>query len=383
MNPPPVLTTHMTENNTPEPILTHAFTGQLEAEEHQHDVTGTLTVARDGTIHITFDPLPITQATTWLLQAVPSRTRTAPWTTLRATTSDGHTITTEYLTLNSKNTSMSPDAPPTMALSGQASQLTIKHAPPPADSTACVLIYHTIGMRGFSRQHTSTDVGEIYLLGQATIDNYDEIAGRLHAIAPPGRPLAEWIEEADETLQHLLKILSLAEGKPLTWSIRELYANDHLVQIDLYGARHTGTPEDNTFHFLDLQPILTLAATNYTKELREQTGMDRAIELFLTHPTHLELRLITAMTALEHLVSIYDNHHPATSPYSANSSSASSSRSSSTRATTRATSTVQHGSRSHQPTRPSRSRPVRDPRRTSTSRHEPCEGRAATRIAAA
>lgn len=304
----------MTENAKTEALLSHTFTGQLTVEQHQHDVTGTLTVARDGTITIAFEPLTITETTTWLLDAIPSRTRTARWTALRATTSDGHAITTDHLTLYGNNTSTSADGSPTIAFTGQASKLTIQHAPPPANSTGCVLLYHTIGMRGFGRQHATTVSGELYLLGQATIENYDDIAGRGHLIAPPDRPLTDWIETADDTLRHLLKIVSLAEGKPLTWSIRELYANEHLVQIDLYGAQHTGTPRDSTFHYLDLQPVVTLAGTNYTHDVRDQTGIDLAIELFLTHPAHVELQLITAMTALEHLVSVYDKHHPAAPP---------------------------------------------------------------------
>ena len=295
-------------------LLEFRFTGQLRYEQHEQPTTGTISVARDGVLHATFDPLQISTETAWLFAAFSDGGRTAPWLDLKGTTADGKIFHTEHLVLTSRGTSSGPDGPATLTLEGHLSRLTLTYESAPTTSDMCSLVYHTIGMRGFGQQHASTAVGALLLWGQTDIENHDEIAGRMHLTAPPSLPLDEWLNRADDAIEHILRIVSLAEGKPLFWSIRELYDQNTIVRTDLTGPHHTGNPEDNTFHFLNLQPVLDLAANNYTPVLRNKTGIRLAIDLFLTHPPHLEIRLITAMTALEHLVSVHDKHNPPTTP---------------------------------------------------------------------
>ena len=71
-----------------------------------------------------------------------------------------------------------------------------------------------------------------------------------------------------------------------------------------------GAAQDGVFHFLNLQPVLDLALTKYTDELCQQTGLSVALEWFVHHPHYSELQLVSSMTALEHLVAVFTQHHP-------------------------------------------------------------------------
>lgn len=301
------------EAGIPPSLLELAFTGQLSDQANSQDVTGTFNIARDGTIGVTLTPIPFIESSSWLLGLMSDRGRTAKWMTLDAT-SEGKQLRTEYLIITSHTPNLRPEGGSTISLSGQASTLTITYAASPLTSEGCALRYRMIGMRGFGQQRASTDVGEIFLSGQPKIANHDDIAGRVIVKATESQAIDAWIAAADDALEHILKVVSLADGKPLSWSLRELFHNDRLVQITFYGARHTGSPQDNVFHFLDLWPVLTLAVNKYTPALRARTGIELAIDLFLLHPSHLELRLITAMTALEHLVSIHQKSNPVAPP---------------------------------------------------------------------
>jgi hypothetical protein len=224
-------------------------------------------------------------------------------------------LTTEHLVFDSHTRNIGGESGATLTLRGEALRLVMTHSEAPISTTNRALVYHTIGMRGVGRQHAQTDVGDLYLTGVAKLESFDEIAGQVVVKSVSDEDeLDDWIERTDELVRNVLTIVSLADGKPLPWSIRQLYVNSQLIRTDLYGPSHTGRPEDNVFHFLNLPPVLKLAVDSYTPALRRDTGIELAIALFLAQPIHIELRLVAAMTALEHLVSVYNKSHPISPP---------------------------------------------------------------------
>lgn len=281
--------------------------GELRWPDHGLTITCTITISNDGTITINTEPIVISNETAWILQQVPGNGRLATWASLHATTADGERIETDYVTMTGRG-SLSA----TMPLHGEASRLTIHHRTSPATAAGCTLIYHTIGMQGFQVQQATTPLGLIQLLGPAEIEDYDHLAGTIRITAPEddNRPLDEWRNDCDENIRNILLIVSLAEGKLLEWSIRTSAHDKKAFTTDCYGPKHTGTPRDGIFHWLHLQPVLDLAINNYPQPLRETTGIELAIRLLLAQPAHVELQLISAMTALEHLISVYTREHP-------------------------------------------------------------------------
>lgn len=294
--------------STVKPLVSYRAKGILSWPNHDLPVTCTVTVAHDGTITIRTGRVSLNKDTFWIVDKVPGDGRLATWARLRAVTKDGLTIESDHVTMNGRSQRTGPKAR-TVALHGQVSMLTVHHRTPPSMAATCLLVYHTIGMRGLGVQHATTPLGKIRMAGPAEILDYNRLAGRIQITAHDHETMTldRWTSEPDEDIAQMLLIVSLAEGKLLEWSIRQSATGDgQLFRTDFYGPQHTGTPRDGIGHFLNLQPILDLATTRYNEELRRKTGIELAIRLLLAQPGHVELQLVTAMTALEHLTSIYN-----------------------------------------------------------------------------
>jgi hypothetical protein len=292
------------------PIFTlTAITGELRTNTHQITTAADITVDHHGRATLVSAPINLTaEKNAWLFYLVPRGGRLATWSSFHGAEPNGVTITTDHLTIEGDGPTSDPHGPTTVTLRGTITRGTITHRALPATNDGCRVVYRTIGLRGFRAQHTTTSAGPLTLAGATNIEDYDAINGFLKITPSRTQALNDWLEQTDETARHTLKIISLAEGKLLHWSIRQTYDEHQLLQTQLNGAHHTDPPMDGIWDFLDLQPVLDLSI-KYNDHLRATTGIELAIELFLMHPTYLEVQLLTAMTALEHLVSKYAKHH--------------------------------------------------------------------------
>jgi hypothetical protein len=284
--------------------------GTLSWQENHLPFRGSVTIANDGTISITTLRFRLSEKTLWILKKVPGKGRLATWAKLRADTPDGLRLESDHVTMTGRNDHLGRKA--TAALHGKLGRLEVHHKSPPAVAANCLLVYHTIGMQGFAVQEASTNLGAVRMAGAAEIEDYDQLAGRIQitAHAHERQSLDEWTNASDEHIANILLIISLSEGKLLEWSIREsAYGDGTVFRRDFYGPKHTGTPRDGMFHWLNLQPVLDLATSEYDEAIRTTTGIELAIRFLLAQPGHVELLLIAAMTALEHLISVYTHYH--------------------------------------------------------------------------
>jgi hypothetical protein len=288
--------------------------GDLTIKMHTLPVTGAIDVRRDGSIAFTVDQIPLSAETSWLLDEVLERGRLASWVMLRATASLGH-IESDHVTIHGRGTASNSDGT-FVTLQASISKLTVHHRDAPDSAAGCVAVYHTVGMRGFGAQEATTAAGVLRLVGVAKNEKHDEIAGfvRIKSHDQDLRPLAEWLAACDDTVEHVLQIVSLAEMHRVLWSIRQTFHGEKIVMTDLYGSRAGTGPYDGMFHSLNLQPVLDLAVNNYTPAIRENTGIELAINLLLLNPGYPHLLVINGMTALEHLNSVFKHHHPAVPP---------------------------------------------------------------------
>lgn len=117
-------------------------------------------------------------------------------------------------------------------------------------------------------------------------------------------------EDLDRNVRLILDVLSLAEGRFMDWSIRRIIIGDKICSARLCGPRGTTEPQFPVFSYLNLGPILKIALEKYTRQLCHETGIDLAIEWFLMHPRYSELRFITGMTALEHMIHVFSERNP-------------------------------------------------------------------------
>jgi hypothetical protein len=294
-------------------------TGDLTIRDHHLRITGSITVSRDGSITLHITPVPLDHDTKWLLTELSDRGRLVTWGTLRASAPTAPRVESDHINLLGRGTTSGATST-VVTLEATASQLTIHHHDLPPKADLCRTIYHTVGMRGIGSQTATTPAGTIKLAGVTHIKNYDNIAGCLNVTATSNeqRSVIDWLTACDNTVEHLLQIISLAEMKRIQWSSRQTFHENQLLRSDYYGSRHTTDPYDGMFQFLNLQPVLDLAINNYTQDNRDNTGIELAINLLLINPGYTHLILVNGMTALEHLISVYLHYHPLAPPVEKN-----------------------------------------------------------------
>jgi hypothetical protein len=179
-----------------------------------------------------------------------------------------------------------------------------------------VAAYFPVGIQGFGRQEVRTRAGNSKLLAQTTVKNFNAITGRFDIAAPSASPsIKVWLEVADDVSYEILDIISFAEGRMIRWTVRYLVVEKYVRVMSFRGPRRTAGRQRGYHHWLDLQPVLELAARSYTPELKIRTGIDVALEGSLMNPRYLELDFVACMTALEHLAKVYgERNSKAVSP---------------------------------------------------------------------
>ena len=300
---------HSGTNSTPDEEQTllrlAVVDGELRSTEHSSPLRWSMTIGRTGAVAASFNPVQVSQATAWLLSSWGAKGKFLPRLSIRGTTPDGITVESDHVYLVSHNTS-SDSTGTTISLEGDVSQVRIIYHALPETSHGIITTYFTIGMRAFRRPSVETALGRVTLSGPTEIDDPDHVNGRVHIEAPTeDRPVNEWLSDCDNLTKRVLDMVSLAEGGLIRWSVRQTATEDTLLTIDCEGTKGAGAAWDGVFHHLHLQPALDLAVSHYTEELCERTGMAIALEWFVHHSHYAELQLIAAMTALEHLVSVF------------------------------------------------------------------------------
>jgi len=265
-----------------------------------------LTIGRHGGIALLFEPIDVTSETAWLVNAAFPEGRLLRRFQLRGKAGGGMTIESDDVYITSNRTE-SDSKGARLVLSGDASRLRIEYHPLPKTSRNVVLTYFTVGMRAFRPPSIDTPHGKLTLVAPTEIEDPDHVNGRVHVEAKKlERPLDEWIGDCDGLLTRVLDMVSFAEGGLIRWSVRQIESEEAVVSIDCEGPKGSGPAWDGAFHYLNLGPVLDLAVNRYTEELCEQTGIAVALEWFVHHPRYSELQLVSAMTALEHIVSVFE-----------------------------------------------------------------------------
>lgn len=172
--------------------------------------------------------------------------------------------------------------------------------------------YLVQGLQCFGHVSTEAPFGNVNIAGCTKPTDYDLLSGRVLVDAPLSETSLspDQIEIIDSGVRRLLDILSLAEGRFMKWSRRQIRLGGRLHSALFRGPMSSSKPIFPLFSFLHLDPIVTLAIERYTKELCEKTGIDVAIEWFLMHPRYTEAEFLTGMTALEHLIHVFVEKNP-------------------------------------------------------------------------
>jgi hypothetical protein len=284
--------------------------GQLCWHENSLNINFDLSVAKDGSIKLTVKDIPFGKDVPWLDELIHKKARYFELLQLKGYDVEGDLITSDSVALTYHGERIDDEAGSSwMCLEATCMQFGLDSAKPLNYEKGAELLlkYRLLGFKCFGRLSGNTDIGSIKVAGSTKIKNYDEVTGVLTIKKQPEQnfDLAKWIERCDKSVRSILDILSLANGRYIDWTSRSIFHNKVWVSILFIGPRRAGKPFQPLFDYLNLQPILNLALTNYLDELKQKTGIDVAIEWFLIKSTHTEVQFLTAITALEHLIYIY------------------------------------------------------------------------------
>ncbi len=281
--------------------------GELCWRENRLEVGFDLSVYRDGSINLRIKDIPFTKDVLWLDELYNRRKRYFEFLHLSGHDVDGNSITSDSVVLNSLGPRMD-ESGDWISLEGQCIHLRVDTAKLLNEKkTEIVVQYRLLGFQCFDRLSGRTDLGTIGLTGVSNIKNYNEVAGVLTIKRPPEQncSLDDWLERCDMLTRSILDIVSFANDRYITWTRRSVFHQRTWAFSLFVGPRTAGSPSQPVFSYLHLQPILNLTLSNYTEELKKETGIDVAIEWFLMKSTYAEGQFLAAMTALEHLIHVH------------------------------------------------------------------------------
>jgi hypothetical protein len=172
------------------------------------------------------------------------------------------------------------------------------------------LEYLIPGLKCFGTVAADAAFGKITVNGASSrLEDYERITG-LVSVDLSHEQLHLGTEEVDSRVRLVLDVLSLAGGRFMRWSVRRSFTDGRLRSVRFRGPQPSTAPQYPLFSDLNLDPILNLGLLRYTRKLCDETGADLAIEWFLMNPRYSELRFVTGMTALEHMIHIYLKNSP-------------------------------------------------------------------------
>lgn len=165
---------------------------------------------------------------------------------------------------------------------------TVEHGGPSTE-------YWVAGLRCFRMIHAAFDFGNVTVKGAT--NHTTDLSGLIAVEPQPGLSR----DEVDDGVERVLDILSVAGGLRLSWTVRQVADGDS-VEATLIPRVPVATPKWPAFHLLELEPLLSCAGANYTRELVERTGIGLAIKWAFAETNYEEVAFLQLMTAVEHLV---------------------------------------------------------------------------------
>lgn len=148
----------------------------------------------------------------------------------------------------------------------------------------------------------SVDVGLFAATGAApSKTDPDALTGRIVVQAHEDAADQAWWEKARALVEHIGRVMSLAQGAYLRPCVERRV--DKVEASFLVVSRATTTvPFLPPFHFLNLQPIFECACTRSPEVISAFKVADPALRWLLAPGGYDEIRLLTAMTAIENIV---------------------------------------------------------------------------------
>lgn len=276
------------------------FSGTLSQGEHNLPLTIHIGINPAGEVEFTFDAIVLTDDTKFILLSWYEKTSEVRYFSFAGVAADGTRFATDHLHLTSlAKISDESGARMTPAARCRKGELRFKLTEP----AECPVIRMRLkGFENLGSLHGECQLGRLAMSGEHSVDDKNVVTGFvvLQALSLPDDVTA-WRTEAEQLLEHIRRIMSLAASSFLRAPIFEFrHGNDAEV------VAWSQTPQEgSTFrivHFLAQEAIFEAAIKSFFNPPVLVKNLFFAIEWFGMEAGYTEVRLVTIMTALENLI---------------------------------------------------------------------------------
>jgi len=275
------------------------FTGNLSLGTERVDLQFKLRFAKSGEIEFQFEDLPHNDRTKFLLKERSNRTSKPLDFSLHATAEDGSSFATDCLTLHANLNWVGSRK---LTLEGDCGEARIVRP-----QSATDLPHLVMKIRGFANLgllFADCDLGHVTMNGERIEKNDDlnRINGfiSLQATSMPD-DLMVWRSHSEQLLDHIRKVMSLASATMLKAPIR-FFVHDGKWEIHAMSQTQQQSASLRVVRHVEQEEIFSTAVRTFFKPAIAAKNIPFAIEWFTMDVTYNEMRLMSAMTALENLL---------------------------------------------------------------------------------
>lgn len=278
------------------------FRGTLSLGDDRVDVRFKVRLRPDGELQFFFYAIPLTRQTLFIRERWHARDSEIAEFSLVGTADDAVRFETDNLhfsTLGQRWSGVSNRH--SLRPKGQCSHGIIRwQQPEPVEQP--VLKFYLKGFECFPAVHAGSPLGRVVMAGQTTMDDPDQITGWL-AVKAGEMPedIVAWREKADQLLEHVRRIMSVGASAYLRAPIIQ-FASGSDAEMNIYGQSRQPRAVMRSVHKLHQQPIFEAAIRSFFSPPVAINNLFFAIEWFTMASSYNEVRLVTAMTALENLI---------------------------------------------------------------------------------
>jgi hypothetical protein len=154
-------------------------------------------------------------------------------------------------------------------------------------------------------------LGQVVMAGQHTIEDDDFVTGSfgIEASSQPS-DLTRWREQAGRLLKHVCRVMSFSSSTILRSPLQEYYNGDTAV-LSYQSQSRTSLSGYPIIDFHDNEAVFDAAVRSFFEPPMPGSDLYFAIEWLSMEAKYNEVRLVTAMTALENLLDANLNENDA------------------------------------------------------------------------
>jgi len=145
-------------------------------------------------------------------------------------------------------------------------------------------------------------LGQVAMTGQHTIEDADFVTGSFEIVAnAQPSDSAQWREQAERLLERVRRVMSFASSTVLRNPVQEFY-NCDMATITCYSQSRSSLSGYPIIHLHDTEIMFEAAVHSFFEPPVPGSDLHFAIEWLSMDASYNEVRLVTAMTALENLL---------------------------------------------------------------------------------